>query len=213
MAHNWRTFLREEMVRQNLNAKELSKAVNKGETYIRDITEGRPSKGGGPAKPPSEPGAFTFAEIARVLGMSVQKLMRGEDATHPKITVIGSISDDERWAPVGKKDPKQPARFDFKIEGGEPVALEVRGNGLMASGYRNGDLLIGAKHIGEHADNLLGLECIVMTERGERYVMYLERGNVRGTFNLVPHLAADRAKAKVNVKISWAAPIMWIKRA
>lgn len=205
MAHDWRAFLRAEMDRQGLNPKQVSLAIGKGETYVRDIMDGK--KG----NPPSEPGAENLAKIARVLGMTLQKLYTGEEPDIQRITIIGSVANDEHWSPITGKKGDRPQDIEFRVEGGEPVALEVRGVGLASSGYRHGDLLIGAKRVGAHADNLINMECIIMTERDDRYVMYLERGNVAGTYNLRPHHPGDRTI--LNVRIKWAAPVMWIKRA
>lgn len=81
----------------------------------------------------------------------------------------------------------------------------------MAPVYREGDLLIGAKRTGKSADNLLGLDCIVVTEDGERYVKFLARGTARGAFNLRSYNPAH--KDIENVRLSWAAPILWVKRS
>lgn len=205
MAYDWRDSLRQEMKRQGLTPKQLSLAAGQGETYVRDILEDRDGK------PPNEPRAKALAEIARVLGMTLQKLYEGIDATHQKITIIGNISDDDHWLPR-KKTSADAGDLELRIDGGEPVALEVLGKGLVGAGYRHGDLLIGAKRVGANADNLLGLECIIMTEKGDRYVKHLMRGNVRGTFNLRAHDDPSGLDDIVNVRVAWVAPIEWVRR-
>lgn len=96
----------------------------------------------------------------------------------------------------------------MKIDGGEPVAIEVRGDS-MTPVYRNGDLLVAAKKV-DRLEGAVGCDCIVMTEDNERLIKFLVKGTTRGRYDLRSYNPANEDLK--NVRISWAAPITWIKR-
>jgi len=140
MAEDWRTRLRTAIKERGRNSKELSRAAGFGETYVRDILEGG-----------HEPSAKALDRIAGALGMSLPELWDGEVPLYQTVPVIGCISAGEGWSPFGDtKSDEHPEEIEIRIEGGEPVALEVRGDS-MEPVYRNGDVLIGAKRVGRHA--------------------------------------------------------------
>lgn len=76
--------------------------------------------------------------------------------------------------------------------------------------FHRGDIVVGAKHFGEHLDNLIGTECIVQTTDGQRLIRYLARGATAGRFNL--RSFDPRQDDIANVRIAWAAPIGLIIR-
>lgn len=192
----WRDRIRAAMVSRRLNMKELSIAAGLGDTAVRDLLEGRSV----------HPKIETIAAIAEKLGMTVSELWEGEAASYQRIPVIGCASAGEAWEPFSD----ELGEFELRVEGGEPVALEVRGDS-MSPVYRDGDMIIGTKRAGPSADNLIGLDCIVVTENNERYIKYLMRGQTRGRFNLRSYNPAH--KDIENVRLQWAAPILWIRRS
>lgn len=80
----------------------------------------------------------------------------------------------------------------------------------MVPVYRSGDILVGVKHAGRTAHNLIGLDCIVETDTGERYVKFLSKSTQKGRFNLRSYNPANRDIE--DVRIAWVAPVMFIKR-
>lgn len=194
MKTDWRERLRNKMIERGLNPKQLSLMAGRGETFVRDILD----KG-------KDPSVGHLTSVTKVLGMSIAELMEGEGGYIPRIPVIGTVADDETWT----ADEDGCREIEFRMDDGESVALEIRGND-MAPVYRDGDVVIGAKSAGNSVDNFIGLDCIILAEDGNRYLKFLNRGTVRGRYNLRSH--DPSARDVENVRVSWVAPIKWIKR-
>lgn len=194
MSETWRARLKRIIEERGLDMKNLSRSAGLGETAVRDWLERDQT-----------PKVSSLAAVGDVLGMSLDEIYAGEAGAAQRIPIIGAVAAGEGWTTFDDG----LGEIEVRVEGGEPVALEVRGDS-MAPVYRDGDLLIGAKRSGERADNLIGLDCIVMTDGGARYVKFLARGTVRGRFNLRSYNPAQ--KDIENVKLAWAAPILWVKR-
>lgn len=183
------------MRERGLNAKQLSRLAGKGETFVRDVLDYE-----------KDPRLGNVMALCDALGVSISELVEGTTPDYQTIPIIGAVAAGETWTAHGDS----LGETELRVEGGEPVALEITGNS-MAPVYRNGDLLIGAKRSGTSADNLVGLDCIVLTDEGNRYVKFLTRGSVRGRFNLRSYNPAH--KDVENVKLAWAAPIIWVRRS
>jgi transcriptional regulator with XRE-family HTH domain len=199
MPETFRARLRRLMDERGLDMKGLSIAAGLGETAVRDILD----RG-------ADPRRKTIEKLSSALGVSSAELIEGADVSYQLVPIIGFVSAGEGWMPFDDDGHAQIDEVELRIEGGEAVGLQVRGQS-MAPVYRDGDTLIGAKRTGPRADNLVGLDCIVMTEDGERYVKFLARGQVAGRFNLRSY---NPAYADIpNVRLKWAAPIVWVKRS
>jgi len=174
--------------------KQLSRLAGRGETFVRDVLDYE-----------KDPRLSNVIALADALGVSVGQLIVGDQPDFQSIPIIGRVAAGEGWNAVNDR----LGEIELRVEGGEPVALEVSGDSMKPV-YRNGDLLIGAKRAGTTADNLIGLDCIVLTEDGDKYVKFLARGSVRGRFHLRSYNPAQ--KDVENVKLAWAAPIIWVRR-
>lgn len=181
------------MDERKLDMKELSLLAGLGETAVRDAL-----KRTGDVK------ASTLQAIADALGLSLSELYEGDEALFQRIPMVGYLSADEQWKALDEREP-----IELRLDG-EALAIEVRGNALLAGGYRHGDLIIGVRHVSGRYDNYIGLDCIVQTEDGERYIKYLARGTMRGRYNLRSYNPAE--KDVENVQLQWVAPISWIRR-
>jgi phage repressor protein C with HTH and peptisase S24 domain len=194
MSNLWRKRLRSVIEHRSLNMKQLSLAAGLGETAVRDALE----RG-------QTPKIDNFAALAKALGLSLSELYEGEAAVAQAIQIIGAVSAGESWLPIDDGLGEIEMRVD-----GDPVALEVRGDSMVPV-YRPGDVLVGAKRHDTGIKQLVGQDCIVLTSTGERYVKYLQKSPARGHFTLRSY---NPAHADIEtVKLSWAAPILWIKRA
>jgi phage repressor protein C with HTH and peptisase S24 domain len=198
MSPTWRDRLQRAMLARNFNMKELSLASGLGETAVRDALKRR-----------SAPSVATLGPIAKALGMSLDELLEGDATPVLSIPILGAVSAGEGWVSFNDANARALPRLEAKIDG-NAVALEVRSDS-MAPAYRNGDYIIGSKRAGASADNLIGLDCIILTDKGERYVKYLAGGTARGRFNLRSYNPSH--KDVENVKLVWVAPILWVRRS
>lgn len=164
------------------------------ETAVRDaIRHGNPT-------------VETVLALARAANVSPAYLLFGEHPPESHIPVQGIVSAGEGWEiPDG-------ARFDpveFTVDGTDVFAIEIRGDS-MTPVYRSGDFLICSRHTGVHLDNLIGLDCVVLTAGGKGFVKILKRGLRPHRFTLKSY--NPRFDDIENVELKWAAPIQWVKR-
>jgi hypothetical protein len=61
---------------------------------------------------------------------------------------------------------------------------------------------------GVEIQQCIGKDCVVKTDQGEGYVKKLTNGAASGSFTLVSY----NAPPIENVRLLWAAPIIWVKR-
>lgn len=150
------------------------------------------------------PGVRTLEAIAQVFGMTLGELYDGDGAGRQKVRVMGAVAAGEAWTVYDDMTDE----IEMSISGGEPVALEVRGDSMVPV-YRSGDIIAGAKR-SDAIDEFLGRDCIVQTDDCGRYLKIVAKAAVRGRFNLKSYnpLVDDIA----NVRIAWAAPVEWIRR-
>lgn len=179
------------------NPKSLSLAAGHGETFIRDVLAG------------TSPSADKLLSVCEKLGVTVAYILEGEAPTFQRVHVIGNAAVGESWTPYAESGGAE-SDVEMRLDGGEAIAVEVQGDS-MSPAYRDRDILIGAKSLGKNVDNLIGLDCIVMTEDGQRYIKILQRGAMRGTFNLRSLIPGKQDIE--GVKVIWAAPVTWIKRS
>lgn len=152
------------------------------------------------------PSVENFLAICQALGVTPAQLLDADEPSKLTIPVVGIVSAGEGWSPM---DDDAGQVVDFELGAHDSIAVEVRGDS-MAPVYRNGDVLICHRRYGPHADNLIGLDCIVRTASGENYVKILKRGSRPGRFNLKSYNpVVDDVE---DVALAWAAPVAWIKR-
>lgn len=162
-----------------------------GETFVRDILEYD-----------KDPSVSNLLKLCARLGISAAELLDGTPMPFQRVTVMGRLEGEE-WKPTNLG-----LEAEFHVEG-EAIAIEVEDD--LIPGYHRGDIIIGVKRPTNNAHNLFGVECIVMTDDGKRYVRYLQRSATRGRFTLRSHCPSK--KDVENVKLAWIAPVVWVKRA
>ncbi|MEZ0314299.1 MAG: helix-turn-helix domain-containing protein [Myxococcota bacterium] len=91
---------------------------------------------------------------------------------------------------------------------GEVHALRVRGDAMWPA-YRGGDLLYFVPADGFDAKSCLLHECIVEVLDGPTYVKRVLPGSGESTYILTSYRAAEL----FDVRIRWASPVLWVKRA
>jgi SOS-response transcriptional repressor LexA len=176
------------------NMKGASKAAGLGETALRDlITPGR--------KGNLNPTMKTLKSVGNLLDLSPTEIMSGV-APPFRVPVIGRVSAGDGWSSV---DDDEREEVELSVEDGA-FAILVRGESMLPV-YRPGDLLIAIRRPGSKIEAMLGLDCIVETVGGERYVKRLAPGS-KGRFTLRSYNRGDIE----DVALAWAAPITWVRR-
>lgn len=182
------------MTQQGFTRKSLGRAVGRNERLIYDLLGGT-----------DDPRVETLQAVAETLGMTLGELRDGVADGVQSIPMLGATTAGGAWSP----SVRHSGAVDLALAGGDAVAVQVHGDDL-APAYRSGDILIGPRSISRFIDNLVGLDCIVQTIDGERYVSKLMPGRVAGRYRLSPVNAADGPA--IVAQIAWAAPIVWIRR-
>lgn len=194
MKETWRDRLRALITERHLNMKQLSLLAGLGETAVRDMLERDQT-----------PKISQFAKIANALGVSVGQLFDGDEHAVRMVPIVGAVSAGEGWGPIDDGDLGE-VTFDA---GPDPVALVVVGDSMLPR-YEAGDLLIGRKRKGSEIATLYGRDCIVMTDRDERYVKILKPSTLRHHYTLCSH--NPRYEDKLSVRLEWAAAIEWVRK-
>ncbi len=196
MAIDWRTRLKTIIDETpGLTMKSLSLRAGLGATALHDILRRGTS-----------PSVDTLVAVAKVLGIKPSQLIDGDENIKLTIPVVGIVSAGEGWTPV---DDGVDGNVEFELGAHDTIAVEVRGDS-MAPVYRNGDMLICHRRFGPNADNLIGLDCVIRTAKGDNFVKILKRGSRPNRFNLKSYNpVVDDIE---EVALAWVAPVAWIKR-
>ena len=148
--------------------------------------------------------AMPLPDLMRRLGAAVPESAWGGDIAVAGYVGAGSevrpIDDHAKGAGLDMVERPPGAR-------GELVAVKVRGDSMMPAYADADEILYGQPHKG-NLDSLVGKECVVRLPDGRMYVKRLKKSR-GGKWTLASWNAPD-----IEVrKISWAAPVAWIRRA
>jgi phage repressor protein C with HTH and peptisase S24 domain len=194
MSEKLKKRLKSLMDERGLKPKPLSKAAGLNDNAVNDIFR---KTGNASLK--------TLLALADTLGVSIATLC-GEDDLAQTIKITGLVSAGESWTPI---DDGGQADVRMAVDG-DAVALEVRGDSMRPV-YRPGDVLVGMKYLGSRIVGLVGNDCIITTDRGDRFVKYLLKSPSRGLYTLrsynIEHSDIE------SVRVAWAAPIVWVRRS
>jgi SOS-response transcriptional repressor LexA len=143
-------------------------------------------------------------ELMRRLGAAVPESAWGGDIAIAGYVGAGAevrpVDDHAKGAGLDMVDRPPGARGDL-------VAVKVRGDSMVPAYSDADEILYGPPRKGDF-DSLIGRECIVRLPDGRMYVKRLKKGR-GGKWTLASWNAPD-----IEVrKISWAAPVVWVKRA
>lgn len=186
-----RAFIKET---KGVSMKGLSLKAGLGETAVRDILEREVN-----------PSLDTFLAICDAADRDPFFFLYGDQDRSLTIPIKGIVSAGEGWTQVD--DNRESV--EFSLADGHTFGIEVRGDS-MSPVYRDGDYLICIERSGRNVDNLIGLDCAVLTMDGEGYIKILKRGTRPGRYNLKSYNPVfDDIE---NVALRWAAPIIWIRR-
>lgn len=182
------------MKERGFNMKTLSLASGLSETYVRSIL-----------KRDREPSVANLSSIARTLNTTPSYLLGDEKPVMPSIPILGYASAGEGWCPYDTFN--EELEIDFSSR--SLISIEIRGDS-MAPVYRNGDHLICERIDGAGVHNIVGRDCVIYTSEGDAYIKILNKGRTPTTYNLRSY--NPTYPDIEDVKIAWAAPIVWVKR-
>lgn len=176
------------------NMKSLSLASRLSETYVREIL-----------KRDTIPTIRSLAALAAELNCPISYLLGEEGPFAPSIPILGYASAGEAWTPYDTLDEA----LEVDLTSKSLISIEIKGDS-MSPVYRNGDFLICDRVDGAGVHNIVGHDCAVYTVDGEAYIKILNKGPTPTTYNLRSYnpIYPDIE----DVKIKWAAPVVWIKR-
>ena len=152
----------------------------------------------------SSPSIDAFLAICGAAGVSPSHVLEGGEF-QLSVPIVGIVSAGEGWT---EADPSS-SPVEFALAADDTIAIEVKGDS-MAPVYRNGDLLFCNRRFGPHADNLIGLDCVIKTADGRNFLKILKRGSRPGRFALKSYNVV--VEDIEDVALAWAAPVAWIKR-
>lgn len=174
--------------------KSLSLAAGLSETYVREIL-----------KRDQAPTVRGLTALANELNCPVSFLIGEDKPFKPTIPIIGKASAGEGWTPYDTLDDQLDIDFSDK----SLISIVVEGDSMHPI-YRDGDYLICDRVDGANIHNIVGRDCIIYTADGDAYVKILNKGSSPTTYNLRSY--NPTYPDIEDVKIKWAAPVVWIKR-
>lgn len=190
----WRQRLAEVTDHFEGGMKGLSLAAGLSETKVRDVIRRGHS-----------PSVESFLAICEAAKVDPNYILFGDEPPRVEVPVVGIASAGEGWTPI----INESEHIEFALSNEDMITIEIRGDS-MSPVYRSGDKLICRRHL-RAFDNLIGLDCAVLTEDGQGYVKILRRGTRPNRYNLKSYNVAQEDIE--NVKLAWAAPVVWIKRS
>ncbi len=183
---------------RRLDMKTWSVRAGLGETAVRDILERD-----------RDPRFGTLQRLAEALDMTVGELLRisPSPAMVPVVGYVGAGAEvfpfDDHEKGAGMDEIPAPAGLE------DAVAVIVRSDSMYPV-YRDGDLLFYRRDpFGRGTpQSAIGEECIVQCHEGPMLIKVLRRGTTRATWTLESYNAPPRN----DVKVDWAAPVLFVDR-
>ncbi|WP_069445751.1 S24 family peptidase [Methyloceanibacter stevinii] len=88
----------------------------------------------------------------------------------------------------------------------DPIGFRIRGESMMPR-YNDGEIVIVERDQPYATDSMIGLEAVVRTAKGNRYLKRIKVGSRRNTFDLV---SLGAVATMESVRIAWASPVLMI---
>jgi transcriptional regulator with XRE-family HTH domain len=197
MAGDWKHRLKARIEELGMTDKQVCEDADVSPAFLGNLWSGKTK----------QPGVENLAAVCRVVGWKLHNLFDDGPPEGLRLTVQHRILSNEMWADRGPDGPRE-LPLDFLSQ--DLVSLDIETNDYRSSGYRRGDVVVGARSFGQHIDNLVGQDCILETDLGQKLFKVLARGDVRGRYTLK---SFDPAQEDVkDAKIKWAAPVQMILR-
>ena len=193
MTDAWRDRLRARMTERGMTDADVTRATRLNPSFMTKLWQG------------VTPSVTNLAKIAHSVGLTLGELYEGDVQSKLIIDLIGFCGAHDMWA----ETPAGARKVPLDILSQDLVALEVTTSD-WAPRYQIGDLVCGTRMVGDNLHNLLGRDCIIMTNEGTRLIKYLTRGTRKNRYHLKSmHPGVDDL---LDVQVKWAAPIDFIVR-
>lgn len=117
---------------------------------------------------------------------------------------------DEEEKPRTNEDIQQELILFHKHN--ENAVDTIISDDALAPHFLKGDLVAGVRFFDKDLEKAIGSLCIVETVSGDKLIGYLEIGNISHNYSLFNSKNAEKKLIKENLKLFWAAPIIWTRR-
>lgn len=125
------------------------------------------------------------------------------------VAVVGYLGPGARIDPPQNTDSEAGSWVEAPLSDAlAAVAVIVRGDSLYPV-YQDGDVIFYTRDGFEEEDAYIGRECVVKQARGPMLLKRVMRGSERGSYLLLSYNASPMD----NVRLEWASPVRWIRRA
>jgi transcriptional regulator with XRE-family HTH domain len=93
------------------------------------------------------------------------------------------------------------------------VDFQIIDDGMLPL-YEKGSFIAGISYFDSAIDTLIGFDCIVQTQSGERYVRNLREGRIKNTYTLtcINPRTTINSPVLYDVKLAFAAKIVWHRK-
>jgi repressor LexA len=178
--------------------RELAKRANIDEQKVYKYLQGKVE----------QPRGDTMLRLADALGVTESWLRFESGSAVVRIPVVGRVAAGESFIPFDDNPLGSGYdEIDFSLDDADPIAVEVRGESMLPV-YRPGDYLLCSRKRGLEIQSCLNRDCVVKTDQGEGYVKKLINGTQPSSYTLLSYNASPIE----NVRLLWAAPVIWVKR-
>jgi DNA-binding Xre family transcriptional regulator len=186
-----RAALRREMARAQIKAKPLSKAAGLSESAVRDLL-----------------GKVDDPKIGTLLKLAAHLQIPPGQLFGQSVPVVGQVEADGiiqflEGDEISENVPQPPTALT------QLIALKVVGDSLLPL-HRAGDILYLSREHDRVDAHCIGEECAVQVEGGLAYLKPLAEGSQAGCYTLRSMFGGKDIE---NVRLAWAAPILFVSRA
>ncbi|MDJ0609936.1 MAG: helix-turn-helix domain-containing protein [Kiloniellales bacterium] len=199
--YSWSNRLNDVMKQRGWSQSELARRAQVSRENVKKYCQGLVS----------QPRGETLPRLAEALGVNALWLRDGHGPQWRRVPLVGYLEKSERLsaaAPDTGDSGTATPTMAFDLEAADPIAVEVRGASMMPA-YRPGDILICTR-LGPGKSSLFeNRDCVVQLTTGDRYAKRVAAGSEAGLYNLLSYAGPPLT----DVRLDWAAPIVWIKRA
>lgn len=123
--------------------------------------------------------------------------------------LLGCVAGGAQIQLYGELQPDRPVdKIEAPAGVAGTVALRIEGDGLYPV-YQNGDVIFYVRDLAMPESEFLARECVVKLADGPMLLRRVMRDSQRGRYTLVSH----HAPPMNSVKIDWASPVRWVRRA